>query len=224
MRTPALLQLRDQPEKCLRLNPEQPLTIGRAASNRLALSQQASVAEHHAVVRFSGRHGWLVCDWQSQDGTYLEGQRIQRCRPLGDGDEIRLGRQGPVLVFRLEQPSPPAQPAAAIAIGSESFPPAEIRSVVVQSEPRHPQAFSWWVLVSVGLLLLLPVRIGPVAIFWPLQLAALAAALTLGCQRDHTLVLVLHDGQARRRPFANRRTALGHRNGIRRAIGDRPPS
>jgi hypothetical protein len=224
MKLPALLQLRDQPDKCLRLSPEQPLTIGRAASNRLALPQQAGVADHHAVVRFSGRHGWLVCDWQSQDGTYLEGQRIQRCRPLGDGDEIRLGRQGPVLVFRLEQASPPAQAAAAIAIGSESFAPAQIRSVVVQSEPRHPQAFSWWVLVSVGLLLLLPVRLGPVAIFWPLQLAALAAALTLGCQQEHTLVLVLRDGQARRRRFANRRTALGHRNGIRRAIGDRPPS
>lgn len=240
----ALLQLRDQPGKQLRLNPAQPLTIGRASANRLALPGHAGVSEHHAVVRFSRRHGWLVCDWQSRDGTYLEGQRIQRCRPLGDGDEIQLGQQGPVLVFRLAEapdaipstppsttptlPRPPEPaPVAAAAhasqldIGGEAIPLAQIRSAVVQSEPLHPHIFSWWVLVSVALLLLLPIRIGPVAIFWPLQLAALAGWLLLGSRKHHTLVVVLRDGRAQRRRFANQRTALAHRNGIRRAIGER---
>lgn len=234
MSSQALLQLRDQPGKQVRLNPGQPLTIGRASGNRLALPSQTGVSEHHAVVRFSGRHGWLVCDWQSRDGTYLEGQRIQRCRPLGDGDEIRLGLQGPVLVFRLAEAegsarepvaAEPAAPAPARAgqldIGGEAIPLAQIRSAVVQSEPRYPHIFSWWVLVSVGLLLLLPIRIGPVAIFWPLQLAALAAWLLLGSRKHHTLVVVLRDGRAQRRRFTNQRTALAHRNGIRRAIGER---
>ena len=243
----ALLQLRDQPDKQLRLNPGQPLTIGRASGNRLALPSQAGVSEHHAVVRFSRRHGWLVCDWQSRDGTYLEGQRIQRCRPLGDGDEIQLGRQGPVLVFRLAEapelapihaPTKAMEPATATAtaaataaaaaaahaskldIGGEAIPLAQIRSAVVQSEPLYPHIFSWWVLLSVGLLLLLPIRIGPVAIFWPLQLAALAGWLLLGSRKHHTLMVVLRDGRAQRRRFANQRTALAHRNGIRRAIGE----
>jgi hypothetical protein len=245
MRPRALLQLRDQPDKRLQLSSGQPLTIGRASSNRLALPHQEGVSEHHAVVRFSARHGWLVCDWQSRDGTYLEGQRIQRCRPLGDGDEIQLGRRGPVLVFRLAEVSeaealPPGTTAAAAAaatpvavavsrpaggagaidIGGEAIRPEQIRSAVVQSEPRHPHIFSWWVLLSVGLLLLLPFRIGPVAIFWPLELAALAGWLVLGSRKDHTLVVVLRDGRARCRRFANRRTALAHRNGIRRAIGE----
>ncbi len=233
----ALLQLRDQPDKQLRLNPGQPLTIGRASGNRLALPSQAGVSEHHAVVRFSRRHGWLVCDWQSRDGTYLEGQRIQRCRPLGDGDEIQLGRQGPVLVFRLAEapemapihaatkamePAPAAAAAHAsqLEIGGEAIPLAQIRSAVVQSEPLYPHIFSWWVLLSVGLLLLLPIRIGPVAIFWPLQLAVLASWLLLGSRKHHTLMVVLRDGRAQRRRFANQRTALAHRNGIRRAIGE----
>jgi hypothetical protein len=246
MREQALLQLRDQPGRQLRLNPGQPLTIGRASGNRLALPNQAEVSEHHAVVRFSRRHGWLVCDWQSRDGTYLEGQRIQRCRPLGDGDEIQLGPQGPVLVFRLLETAGAAAPVAAaplvagqatparapeqaapvpgrngrIDIGGEAIPLGQIRSVVVQSEPLHPHIFSWWVLVSVGLLLLLPIRIGPVAIFWPLQLAALAGWLLLGSRKHHTLVVVLRDGRAQRRRFANQRTALAHRNGIRRAMGE----
>ena len=236
MKPVALLQLRDTPEKCLRLNPAHDLTIGRASANRLALPSEEGVSDHHAVVRFSPRHGWLVCDWQSRDGTYLEGQRIQRCRPIGDGDEIQLGQRGPVLVFRLqEQPTPSAPPAPAaapppardggsIAIGGESFRPEQIRSASVRSEPRYPHLFSWWVLLSVGLLLLLPVRLGPLWIFWPLQLSVLAGALVLGTRKDHTLVLELHDGQARRHAFANRRTALAHRNGIRRAIGAPTPA
>lgn len=219
----ALLQLRDAPEKCLRLHPDRPLTIGRASGNRLALPAQEAVSDHHAVVRFSGRHGWLVCDWQSRDGTFLEGERVQRCRPLGDGDEIRLGRGGPVLVFRLQAAAgavpPPSTPVATIAIGGEAIRLDQIRTAVVESEPRFPPIFSWWVLLSVALLLLLPIRIGPIWIFWPLQIAVLVACVLLGSRQQHILQVELRDGQARRHRFANRRTALAHRNGIRQAIG-----
>ena len=55
------------------LTPGKPLTIGRATSNHLCLSSATGVSEHHAVVRFSAG-GWLVCDWQSSDGTFLQGQ------------------------------------------------------------------------------------------------------------------------------------------------------
>ena len=95
----------------------------------------------------------------------------------------------------------------------------QIRSATVLSEPHYPHVFSWWLLASVGLLLLLPFRIGPLPIFWPLELAALAAWVLLGSRKSHTLVVVQHDGQAQRRQFANRVTALAHRNGIRKAIG-----
>ncbi|QVL52001.1 MAG: FHA domain-containing protein [Cyanobium sp. M30B3] len=236
MTATATLHLRDEPQKCLRLNPDRPLTIGRASGNQLALPTLPAVADHHAVVRFSSRHGWLVCDWQSSDGTYLEEERVLRCRPLGDGDEIRLGRSGPVLVFRLQQkppgiPPPPLAPpplaavsrshgsrAATVAIGGESIHLDQIRSVMVYTVARFPQLFSWWVLLSVALLLLLPIRIGPVWIFWPLQLVLLAAAVLLGSRKRHTLQVDLRDGQVRRHPFSNRRTALAHRNGIRQAI------
>lgn len=221
--TQALVHLRDQPGKHLRLNPSQPLTIGRAGNNRLALPSQEDVSEHHAVVRFSRRHGWLVFDWQSRDGTYLEGQRVQRCRPLGDGDEIQLGRQGPVLVFRLteaETSAPAPKRAHLLNMGGETIPLGLIHSALVQSEPLYPHVFSWWVLVSVGLLLLLPIRVGPIGIFWPLQLTALAAGLLIASRRRHTLVVVLRDGRAERRNFDNLRTALAHRNGIRRTIGE----
>ena len=93
----ACLVLRQDPSKVAALDRSQPLTIGKAANNRLCLPGFEAVAANHAVVRFSRSHGWLVCDWGSPQGTLLEGRRFQQCRPLADGDEIQLGGQGPVL-------------------------------------------------------------------------------------------------------------------------------
>lgn len=238
------------------LDAAQPLTIGRAAGNRLCLASVDGVSDHHAVVRHSRSHGWVVCDWQSHDGTWLEGQRVRQCRPLGDGDEIRLGLQGPVLVFELvgaASAAPPAAdqasssaagaaPAAATSHGTvrrsttraaapqptavarsgnridfagRSLEVPTIRAAVVLSEPQHPHIFSWWLLLCLGGLLLLPFPL----LFWPLQIAALAGWILLGSRKNHTLVVELRDGRALRHPFANRRTALAHRNGIRKAIG-----
>ena len=229
----AHLHLRDTPGKRMPLQTGQPLTIGSARNNSLALISQPGVSPHHAVVRFTANHGWVVCDWQSSDGTYLEGERIRRCRPLSDGDEIRLGRQGPVLVFSLAAPKPPQaqsrpghtkqqraaapgpRPQPTIDIDGNAVPVSQIRSAVVLSEPRYPHIFSWWLLTCVGGLLLLPFPY----VFWPLQLTALASWILLGSRKSHTLLVVQHDGQAHRRCFSNRMTALSHRNGIRKAIG-----
>jgi len=223
------------------LDAAEPLTIGRASGNRLCLASAEGVSEHHAVVRHSRSHGWVVCDWQSQDGTWLEGQRVRQCRPLGDGDEIRLGLHGPVLVFELSAgPAAPSSssgstpaadpaPTAATRIGARtgagagnridfagrSLEVASIRAAVVRSEPHHPHIFSWWLLLCLGGLLLLPFPL----LFWPLQIAALAGWILLGSRKNHTLVVELRDGRALRHRFANRRTALAHRNGIRQAIG-----
>lgn len=230
----AHLHLREAPSQRLELKSSQPLTIGSAINNRLALVTQRGVSAHHAVVRCTSSHGWVVCDWQSSDGTYLEGERIRRCRPLGDGDEIRLGLQGPVLVFslgalaagsvseaalgRASFTTPPPRPPRSIDIGGSAVPVNQIRTVMVLSESHYPHIFSWWLLVSLFSLLLLPFRIGPLPIFWLLELAAFAGWMVLGSRKSHTLVIVKHNGQAMHRTFSNRATALAHRNGIRKAI------
>ncbi len=229
----ARLVLASDPSKAAPLDPAQPLTIGRANGNRLRLASHGQVSDHHAVVRFSRSQGWLVCDWQSRDGTFLEGQRLQHCRRLEDGDEIQLGPGGPVLRFELLAAAsrPAAAPAAApqpaapiptparaptsVEVDGQSVAVATIRSAAVQSLPQHPHIFSWWLLLCLGGLLLLPFPL----LFWPLQLAALAGWILLGSRKQHRLVLVLRDGRALRHSFANRRTALAHRNGIRKAIG-----
>ncbi|MBM5806712.1 MAG: FHA domain-containing protein [Cyanobacteria bacterium M_surface_10_m2_179] len=214
----ARLVLAGDRRKAAPLDPVEPLTIGRASSNRLCLASLEGVSDHHAVVRFSRSQGWLVCEWQSSDGTFLEGQRVRQCRRLDDGDEIRLGLVGPVLVFELTGTSPAAAPPSSIAVGEQSVAVIEIRSVGVQSLPQHPHIFSWWLLLCLGGLLLLPFPL----LFWPLQVGALAGWLLLGSRKQHQLTVVLRDGRALRHAFANRRTALAHRNGIRKAIGLEP--
>lgn len=213
----ARLVLASDRRKVAPLDGAVPLTIGRAAANRLCLASLEAVSEHHAVVRYSSNSGWVVCDWQSRDGTYLEGQRVRRCRPLTDGDHIRLGSHGPELVFELlpEQGEPTASAPSHVAVGEQSVEVALIRSAAVHSLPRHPHLFSWWLLLCLGGLLLLPFPL----LFWPLQIGALAGSLLLRSRKQHQLVLVLRDGRALRHSFANRRTALAHRNGIRKAIG-----
>ena len=218
----ARLVLAADRQKAAPLDPKQPLTIGQASNNRLCLAQQTGVSEHHAVVRFSSSQGWLVCEWKSRDGTFLEGQRIQSCRRLGDGDEIRLGLKGPVLVFELTDTPTPAAPVKAapsrpnhIDVNGQPVAVSEILSAAVQSLPRHPHIFSWWLLLCLTGLLLLPFPL----LFWPLEIGALSAWIVLGSRKQHSLMVVLRDGRALRHGFSNRRTALAHRNGIRKAIG-----
>ncbi|MEB3176491.1 MAG: FHA domain-containing protein [Synechococcus sp.] len=210
----ARLVLSSDRRKSVELDAKQPLTIGRASSNRLCLASHAEVSDHHAVVRLSPTKGWLVCNWQSRDGTFLEGRQVRQCQRLEHGDEIRLGLQGPRLVFELSE-APSAAVRRQIDVNGETVEVAAILSAAVQSLPHHPHIFSWWLLLCLGGLLLLPFPL----LFWPLQLGALAGWIVLGSRQQHQLLLVLRDGRAIRHGFANRRTALAHRNGIRQAMG-----
>jgi hypothetical protein len=217
------LLLRDDPGRSVPLDPRTPLSIGRDPASGLCLSQAQGVSRHHALVRVSRTRAdqWLLCDLGSANGTYLEGARLRDCRPLSDGDEIRLGLQGPVLQFRTSasgRAAAPvvAQPAAGqLDFAGQSLPLDRIRSAYVRSRRRHPQAFSWWLLLCLGGLLLLPFP----WLFWPLQLGALAGWILLGSRWEHLLEVTLQDGLAYRHRFDSLETALAHRNGIRKAMG-----
>ena len=221
--TSAQLVMRNQPTKTAALSRKQPLTIGRASTNLLCMPTTDGVADHHAVVRWSNSNGWLVCDWDSSEGTFLEGQRIRRCRPLNDGDEISLGKRGPVLVFRLASSTakPPSETSPGVSkggnleFGGELIRMDQIQSVQMISRARYPASFSWWALISLGSLVLLPWPI----LFWTLELAAVSVWIVLGSRKDHVLLVTLKDGMGYRHGFDSKVTALAHRNGIRKAIG-----
>lgn len=239
----ARLVLRDDPGRSVPLDPRTSLSIGRDPASGLCLAEARGVSRHHALVRVSRtRPGqWLLCDLGSANGTWLEGARLKDCRPLSDGDEIRLGLKGPVLQFRGGGSPPPSAPAPAPAAASSgrpapppvptavagrldfagrSLPLDRIRSAYVRSRRRHPQAFSWWLLLCLGGLLLLPFP----WLFWPLQAGALAGWIVLGSRWEHLLEVTLQDGMAYRHRFDSLATALAHRNGIRRAMSAAAPA
>jgi predicted component of type VI protein secretion system len=66
------------------------VTIGRDASNVVSLVDDPKVSRLHAVLeRLSG--GWCVRDLTSRNGTFVNGERIDRDRVVHAGDEIRIG-------------------------------------------------------------------------------------------------------------------------------------
>src|SRR3954454_7626194 len=68
-----------------------PVTIGRRASNDVALPWDAEVSRVHAELAPMGG-GWVVCDEGiSRNGTYLNGRRIHGRRALHGGDVIAVG-------------------------------------------------------------------------------------------------------------------------------------
>jgi pSer/pThr/pTyr-binding forkhead associated (FHA) protein len=76
------------------------LTVGKHESNDLTLPWDASLSRLHAVFeRYAA--GWCVRDLDSRNGTWVNGERILRERPLRHGDRIALGRTQ--LVFRSDE-------------------------------------------------------------------------------------------------------------------------
>jgi RsiW-degrading membrane proteinase PrsW (M82 family) len=50
---------------------------------------------------------WQVCDLNSANGTFVNGQRLQDCQVLQVGDRVVLGQNGPEFVFELQTGATP---------------------------------------------------------------------------------------------------------------------
>ena len=135
------------------------VTVGKHDANDVAVPWDGSLSRLHAVFeRYPA--GWCVRDLDSRNGTWVNGERIWRERPLRHGDQVLLGRT--TVVFRAEGPAAlgvtqPADPAPELtrrerdvlvalcrrALAEEVFPEpasnAEIAELLVVSEAavRH---------------------------------------------------------------------------------------
>ena len=74
------------------------LTIGRSASNDVALAWDAEVSRLHAALEHVGEEWTFVDDGRSHNGSFIDGERVSGRRRLRDGDAIAVGAT--VLVFR----------------------------------------------------------------------------------------------------------------------------
>jgi len=61
---------------------------------------QGGVSRFHARILSHGQQ-WTLCDLSSTNGTYLNDRRLAGCRPLRQGDRIRLGHHGPAFIVEL---------------------------------------------------------------------------------------------------------------------------
>jgi DNA-binding NtrC family response regulator len=90
------LQVSAGPHEGLTLvSDKERLRCGAHASNDLVLAEDRSVSRHHFEVVTTER-GWLLVDLNSTNGTFLEGQRVERAY-LSPGARVRAG--GSTLVF-----------------------------------------------------------------------------------------------------------------------------
>lgn len=74
------------------------LTIGRSATNDVALAWDGEVSRLHATLERIGDEWTFVDDGRSHNGSFVDGERVTGRRRLRDGDVIAVGRT--TIVFR----------------------------------------------------------------------------------------------------------------------------
>ncbi|NET01742.1 MAG: PrsW family intramembrane metalloprotease [Sphaerospermopsis sp. SIO1G2] len=91
------------------LPPNQEMVIGRDTSCQVVLDaiMYRMVSRRHAVIRPlsispDGQFSWIICDLNSANGTFLNGQVLQSSQELHHGDRISLGTDGPQFIFEYE--------------------------------------------------------------------------------------------------------------------------
>ncbi len=119
------------------LSTTQEVLIGRDPNCQIVLDSglYTTVSRRHAIVRPLGtastQERWQLCDLNSANGTYVNGQRLQGCQELHPGDRLTLGSDGAEFIFecqKQQQRSPSVR--AALNAGSESaYPESSEHSV-----------------------------------------------------------------------------------------------
>jgi len=91
------------------------VTIGRNPTNDVALTWDEEVSRLHAEIECLGGE-WIIGDeGLSRNGSFVNGERVDRRRRLRDGDVIRIGRT--TLAFRVPAPADSSPTAAAAQAG-----------------------------------------------------------------------------------------------------------
>ncbi|MGK7877421.1 MAG: PrsW family glutamic-type intramembrane protease [Xenococcaceae cyanobacterium] len=95
----------------------QEIVIGRDHSCQVSLDPHVytGVSRRHAVIRPPAEgvgFYWEICDLNSANGTYVNGQRLHQWQILQSGDRIALGHNGPEFIIEYqnqnnEQTAPP---------------------------------------------------------------------------------------------------------------------
>ena len=73
--------------------------IGRGPENPIAIPDGSISSQHARIVRTS--EGFMIEDLQSRNGTFVNGEKVDKPRLLADGDVVRLGKV--IMSFNIAQ-------------------------------------------------------------------------------------------------------------------------
>ncbi|MEB3341020.1 PrsW family glutamic-type intramembrane protease [Okeania sp.] len=89
------------------LSETEEMILGRDPTCQILLDTETykMVSRRHAIIRLNTEQSttngikWEICDLNSANGTYINGQKVQGSQILRVGDLIRLGNNGPEFIF-----------------------------------------------------------------------------------------------------------------------------
>jgi RsiW-degrading membrane proteinase PrsW (M82 family) len=92
------------------LPPDRSLVLGRDPRCEIVIDPNlyGGVSRRHAEIQplaptdLNSDTTWQICDLGSANGTFVNGIRIQGCRPLQPGDRLTLGINGPEFIYEYE--------------------------------------------------------------------------------------------------------------------------
>lgn len=91
---------------CFALSSTQVVMIGRDPNCDIVVDSSVyrMVSRRHAALhplpqQVKGCNRWLICDLNSSNGTFVNGQRLQDCQELYTGDRVTLGENGAEFIF-----------------------------------------------------------------------------------------------------------------------------
>ncbi len=149
----------------------QSFRVGRVDECGLCVKNEY-VSRNHAEVVFENGQ-WCVRDLQSANGIFVNGQRVPAV-PIASSVVLRLGIEGPILSFQVDQPPPPPPPVPPTVAPAQSVehyidhyfgkgtdrPVGEhtmlVRRAFTQVQKKQKRKFGW----IIGALGLLVVAIG----------------------------------------------------------------
>jgi hypothetical protein len=117
------------------------VTIGRRPDNDVALPWDAEVSRVHAQVEPFGREWSLIDDGISRNGSYVNGERLDRRRRLRDGDRLCFG-ETPVLFRSPADAESTSTAAVSIGYGEITLTEMERKVLVALCRPLADSAYA----------------------------------------------------------------------------------
>jgi len=128
--------------RLLALIPPGPLTIGRRASNAVALEWDP-VSRAHAQIECIGGEWTIADDGLSRNGTYVNGTRIGGRVRLRDGDSVRCGSTAVVFRSATESSSTITAAASGVFPTMENLSDSQRRVLIALCRPyKHSAGFA----------------------------------------------------------------------------------